>query len=316
MLWITLKTAQSTTPPIGLLRRRGSHERRPASFCRSRYMVVPRLRQHFISVLPNLPESDSSPSPSPSPSPPPTSAPAQGAQGGSGPSRTFPALSHSSGSGSSSPNLPVRTLRGDDEREGVATTEDGDRTYHLEVVQTPERTAEFGNAVLSRLPLAPALIVKLTVRDRSGQVIQIHGELPFLVAHLALLSENGSQYVDSSLGNDQLAISPSQRLLYGSLVSSPHYLQNQQGHPGIYFIFPDVNVRNCGRYRLKVSLLKIARPDGNHVINEGSGTTLVSTRTRVFEVVPQAEYVAPATTSLTQCFHRQGARMSQPFSRS
>lgn len=86
-----------------------------------------------------------------------------------------------------------------------------------------------------------------------------HGELPFLVAHLALLSENGSQIIDTSPDNDQPVLSPSQRLLYGSLVSSPHLLQNQQGHPGTYFIFPDVNVRNCGRYRLKISLLKIAR---------------------------------------------------------
>ncbi|EUC59644.1 velvet factor, partial [Rhizoctonia solani AG-3 Rhs1AP] len=195
---------------------------------------------------------------------------------GAAPPRSYPSRSHSSGSGSSSPTLPSRTTAVDDVGEGVATSDDGDRIYYLEVVQSPERTAEFGNAALSRLPLAPALIVQLTVRDRSGDVVQIHGELPFLVAHLALLAENGSQVAEPSPSNDQIVISPSQRSLYGSLVSSPHFLQNQQGHPGIYFIFPD-----------------IARPDSNHVINEGSGTTLVSTRTRVFEVVPQADYDQP-----------------------
>jgi hypothetical protein len=63
----------------------------------------------------------------------------------------------------------------------------------------------------------------------------------------------------------------------------------------------------------------------------GTRMAIVSARTRVFEVVPQAEYIAPgerltnlntwllllkdtylATTSLTQCFHRQGARMYTP----
>ncbi|KAF8603777.1 hypothetical protein BDV93DRAFT_124524 [Ceratobasidium sp. AG-I] len=186
-------------------------------------------------------------------------------------------------------------------------------TYILEIVQSPERTAEFGNAALSRLPLAPPLVVQLTVRNQSGNVIPIrHGELPFLVAHLSLLSENGVENVDVSPSGGQVSISPSQRLLYGTLVSSPHLLQNQQGQPGTYFIFPDVSVRNCGRYRLRVSLLKISRPDDNHVMNAGTGTTIVSARTKIFEVVPQAEYVAPATTSLTQCFHRQGARMYTP----
>lgn len=46
------------------------------------------------------------------------------------------------------------------------------RTYHLEVIQQPEVSAEFGSAVLSRLPLAPPLVAQLIIRDSRGNVIE------------------------------------------------------------------------------------------------------------------------------------------------
>lgn len=65
-------------------------------------------------------------------------------------------------------------------RPGISTTVPGGiddsrlldtRSYHLDVVQHPQRTAEFGSASLSRLPLAPPIVVQLIVRDRFGNVI-------------------------------------------------------------------------------------------------------------------------------------------------
>lgn len=44
-------------------------------------------------------------------------------------------------------------------------------TYSLEVVQQPQRAAEFGISSLSRLPLAPPLIVQLSVRDPAGKLL-------------------------------------------------------------------------------------------------------------------------------------------------
>lgn len=44
-------------------------------------------------------------------------------------------------------------------------------TYYLEVVQQPQRAAEFGASSLSRLPLAPPLIVQLSVRDAAGKLL-------------------------------------------------------------------------------------------------------------------------------------------------
>lgn len=40
--------------------------------------------------------------------------------------------------------------------------------YSLSIIQQPTRAAEFGANVLSRLPLAPPLIVKLEVKDAEG----------------------------------------------------------------------------------------------------------------------------------------------------
>ncbi len=42
--------------------------------------------------------------------------------------------------------------------------------YHLEVIQHPIKTAEFRNASLSRLPLTPPLVARLTVSDARGTV--------------------------------------------------------------------------------------------------------------------------------------------------
>jgi Velvet factor len=52
---------------------------------------------------------------------------------------------------------------------------------------------------------------------------------------------------------------PPERLLYGNIVSSPHYLRNLQGRPGVYFIFPDVSVRLQGRYVLRLTLMRLSR---------------------------------------------------------
>jgi len=42
------------------------------------------------------------------------------------------------------------------------------RSYHLEIVQHPQRAAEFGHSSLSRLPITPPIIARLTVRGPRG----------------------------------------------------------------------------------------------------------------------------------------------------
>ena len=82
-------------------------------------------------------------------------------------------------------------------------------------------------------------------------------ELPFLVAQLSLLSGDGASPMDHA--TDERGQNAPERLLYGNLVSSPHLLRNLQGRRGVYFMFPDVGVRQRGRFQLKVSLMRLPR---------------------------------------------------------
>ncbi|KAI0666777.1 velvet factor-domain-containing protein [Trametes maxima] len=213
-------------------------------------------------------------------------------------------------------NRPGSSLgRSDDLQVASAISSDQPRTYRLEIVQHPDRTAEFGNSVLTRLPLAPPLIAQLVMRDSSGRPVIDESELPFLVAQLSLLSGDGAAPMDHvANGASQNA---GERLLYGNLVSSPHTLRNLQGRRGVYFMFPDVGVRQRGRFQLKVTLMRLPRFDGPEAIMQGNrGTILADARSLPFEVYPLRGYVAPAQTPLTQYFLQQGARMIGPPPRS
>jgi len=151
------------------------------------------------------------------------------------------------------------------------------RSYHLNIVQQPQRTAEFGSARLSRLPITPPIIAQLTVRDPSGNsiipcVTRSHacwrwftckptltsslrdGELPFLIAHLSLYSGDGTQRLDmGSFPRQQIPI------LYGSLATTVQQLRDLDGDQGLFFVFPDVSIKTAGRYRLGVTLCRISR---------------------------------------------------------
>ncbi|KAF9258897.1 hypothetical protein L218DRAFT_705116 [Marasmius fiardii PR-910] len=180
-------------------------------------------------------------------------------------------------------------------------------SYHLEVIQQPGRAAEFRNAPLSRLPITPPVIVRLVIRDTSGNPVVPNIELPFLIAHLSLYSENGRTRIDSG---SSVPMGPDGPILYGNLVSSVAQLEDLQGNKGLFFIFPDASVRWRGRYQLGVTLLRISDAASPGVLGTTQRTSgLAETRTRAFDVLPRNEYVAMPQTRLTQNFIRQGARM-------
>lgn len=176
--------------------------------------------------------------------------------------------------------------------------------YHLEVVQQPLKTAEFRNAFLSRLPLTPPVVVRLTLRDTMGNICPVPElEVPFLVAHASLYSSDGLMPLDVPAQASGRASLTSPRLLYGELVATAELLEDLQGNVGCFFIFSDISVRWRGQFQLGISLVSVNRGFGN-------GSTIAHTRTGTFEVVRQAEYTAAALTRLTQCFIRQGARIA------
>ncbi|KAI0255815.1 hypothetical protein BJV78DRAFT_1173552 [Lactifluus subvellereus] len=152
-------------------------------------------------------------------------------------------------------------------------------------------------------------------------------EHPYLICHLSLHSADGMTALDPvSPSNTHF---PPDRLLYGNLVSSPHYLRNLEGRSGVYFLFPDVSVRLQGRYVLQLTLMRLSRVDASGMVRVGeSGSVLAQTRTRPFDVRPRHAYVAPRKprrrpalacpadgrspteqTPLTEFFFQQGARI-------
>ncbi|KAI0766585.1 velvet factor-domain-containing protein [Trametes elegans] len=186
---------------------------------------------------------------------------------------------------------------------------DQPRTYRLEIVQHPDRTAEFGSSTLTRLPLAPPLIARLVLRDSSGRTVIDESELPFLVAQLSLLSGDGSSPMD--YGTDGRGQAAPERLLYGNLVSSPHMLRNLQGRQGVYFMFPDVGVRQRGRFQLKVTLIRLPRfDDPESVLQGNSGSVLADARSLPFEVFPLRDYVAPGENALLEPLAVRGCSRS------
>jgi hypothetical protein len=125
MRWLRIETTQDpTTTSTGSLRKRWSHERRHTLFRRLNYTEKPQVQPQLLYILSEQQESDSSPSPSPSP---PPSGPVQDSQAGAVQSRPFRSSSHSSRSGSESIHTSPAALQTEDERDGVATSEDGER---------------------------------------------------------------------------------------------------------------------------------------------------------------------------------------------
>ncbi|KZV68953.1 hypothetical protein PENSPDRAFT_744045 [Peniophora sp. CONT] len=192
------------------------------------------------------------------------------------------------------------------------------RRYQLEVIQQPEVAAEFGANALSRLPLSPPLVARLTICDDRRGSIDDDPDLPFLIAQLVLFSEDGRHELDaqapSAIATPPPTLEQQRRrtLLYGSTVSSPQYLRDLNGRPGVFFLFPDVGVQREGRYTLRVRLLRLSRFDPTRLMSEGEQSAslfIAQTSTAPFAVVPRQQYVAPEQTRLTRHFLMQGVNM-------
>jgi hypothetical protein len=72
--------------------------------------------------------------------------------------------------------------------------------------------------------------------------------MPHLVAHLSLWRILPS-------GDSE----PAHDLLYGTLVCSAHRLRDMTGRLGVFFVFPDVSVRQSGTYYLGINLVDLMR---------------------------------------------------------
>lgn len=66
------------------------------------------------------------------------------------------------------------------------------RNYRLDILQQPTIGCSFEHNLLSRIGLAPPLILELQVNDTNDQPVDARDELPFLVCQCTLLQSDGS----------------------------------------------------------------------------------------------------------------------------
>ena len=101
-----------------------------------------------------------------------------------------------------------------------------------------------------------SVLVELEIRDTaekpaaSDAVHYLYN--PFLFAYATLLNAETNEeipYVDDSL-----------HILTGSIASCVYHLKDPENDNqfGAFFVFPDIAIRQEGRFRLRISLFKIA----------------------------------------------------------
>ncbi|KAM0786434.1 hypothetical protein ACM66B_001898 [Microbotryomycetes sp. NB124-2] len=180
-------------------------------------------------------------------------------------------------------------------------------TFELEMVQQPEVGAEAGTDTISvgRLPVVPAPVVRLRVRNSNGDEID-DGETPYMFCSCSLKTEQSRSGSRDLVATDNEAQSEFSALI-GNTVRTSHQVTDLDGAAVSYFVFDDVSVRTTGTYRLEFTLAEAKRP---------KSPKLAATLSEPFEVVPRQQYpgrpAASILTPLSRHLHRQGVPMYVP----
>ncbi|ORY65627.1 velvet factor-domain-containing protein [Leucosporidium creatinivorum] len=197
-----------------------------------------------------------------------------------------------------------------EEEEPAEQPPNDDTNFELVVVQQPEIGAEAGmdKVTLGRLPIVPAPVVQVFVRNADGQ--QVDTELPYLFCSCSLRQEDGINPVElaqpaaesGAEGGEQEEFSA----LIGNLVRNAHRVPDLEGNPGSFFVFEDMSVRTTGRFTLEFRLGE-ARP---------KSPKLAAAISSPFNVVPWQEYpgrpAADTVTDLSRHLHEHGVPMYIP----
>ncbi|KAJ3411425.1 hypothetical protein HDV05_002207 [Chytridiales sp. JEL 0842] len=131
--------------------------------------------------------------------------------------------------------------------------------YCLIVLQQPltYKPCGFGGDKTIKRPLDPCLIVQIGIVKETGEVVTSLSELgdvSFMIAHATLLFSDTQTPIPPS--PSPLDPTLSELPLFGSLLSSAHYLSPlpPQSSKGAFFVFPDLNIRIEGKFRIKLTM--------------------------------------------------------------
>ncbi|KAK9765451.1 hypothetical protein K7432_006207 [Basidiobolus ranarum] len=183
-----------------------------------------------------------------------------------------------------------------------------DRRFDLTIIQQPNNGCACGDDIRDRIPLDPPFIVKLVIRDGHGNELSCGEDIPFLVAHVSLWSEDGSETCDLVRRTDGAT-----RMLLGSSASSVNVCNDPESEQrqASYFVFGDLSVRVSGKFRLGVSLANIK---GNLLMGQSPTTTIASVLSETFVVKEKHEYSGfGESTPLTLQLASQGVRSLAGF---
>ncbi|GAA5895730.1 uncharacterized protein JCM6883_001604 [Sporobolomyces salmoneus] len=184
------------------------------------------------------------------------------------------------------------------------------KTFELIVLQQPEIGAEAGmrKSTLGRLPIVPAPVVQLIVKNESGQVLDT--ELPYLFCACSLREENGTSTVDlapTASGDASQRNREELSALIGNLVRNPHRVQDLEGNNISVFVFEDMSVRMQGKFTLEFNLGEA---------RQAQSPKLAAVVSEPFDVVEWKAYPGrPAEDTvpeLSMHLHNQGVPMCIP----
>ncbi|KAK4055888.1 hypothetical protein OIO90_003145 [Microbotryomycetes sp. JL221] len=183
--------------------------------------------------------------------------------------------------------------------------------FELEILQQPEIGAEAGfePVTVGRLPIVPAPVVRLRVRNPDGEEVE-DGEGPFMFCSCALKDVSGAS-VESRRSDGQTTMDEDTQAEFSSLIGSTVRTSRQvtdlDGMPMSCFVFDDVSVRSRGRYRLEFTLAEARRP---------KSPKLAAALSEPFEVVDGRDYpgrpVEHVLPILSRHLHEQGVPMYVP----
>ncbi|KAK6095630.1 hypothetical protein MT418_004308 [Batrachochytrium dendrobatidis] len=125
-------------------------------------------------------------------------------------------------------------------------------SYVLKIRQQPKqaRCSSMSEKGADKRPLDPLPILQLTLNDPHSQDSKAYLHNPFFFVYATLLGTDISKdtYDYKEIGN---------RVMSGSTASSLHRLRDLDSSYGGFFVFPDISIRQEGKFRIKFTLFEI-----------------------------------------------------------
>ena len=193
----------------------------------------------------------------------------------------------------------------------------------LRVRQQPQAARACGFGERDRRVLDPPAVVDLVLKDYDPNSPADVEELkyPFHIVHCSLFTVSlGAE--EKALPSDVTSVpDPSKvnamcRRLMGTLVASPFVGWDPEATPssdknatlGCFFIFPDLSIRQTGKYRLHFKLMKVSM---HNMIEGGQSPVSATVDSDIFEVFAAGNFPGMSPSSLLiRELKKQGATVS------